>query len=58
MLYDGGTDSGAWFTEVRELMLAWLPHAEGLAIDGADHSFADAPQTADAPVTLLPRHLT
>ena len=58
VLYVGGTDSGAWFTEVRELMLAWLPHAEDVAIDGADHSLAltHAPQIADALVTFLRRH--
>jgi hypothetical protein len=24
----GGTDSGGWFAEVRELLLSWLPQAE------------------------------
>lgn len=38
VLYVGGTDSGAWFAEVRELMLEWLPHAHDVVIDGADHS--------------------
>lgn len=59
-LYVGGTDSGAWFAEVRELMLAWLPHAEGVVIDGADHSLAltHAPQIADALTTFLRRHPT
>jgi pimeloyl-ACP methyl ester carboxylesterase len=60
VLYVGGTDSGAWFIEVRELMLAWLSHAEDLVIDGADHSLAltHAPQIADALVTFLRRHPT
>lgn len=40
VLYVGGTDSGAWFAEVRQLMLEWLPHAGDVVIDGADHSLA------------------
>jgi len=40
VLYVGGSLSGRWFAEVRELMLAWLPRAEDVVIDGADHSVA------------------
>lgn len=40
VLYVGGTDSGAWFAEVRELILEWLPHADDVVIDGAAHSLA------------------
>lgn len=60
VLYVGGTDSGDWFTEVRELMLDWLPHAIDVVIDGADHSLAltHAPQIAHALVTFLRRHPT
>jgi pimeloyl-ACP methyl ester carboxylesterase len=40
VLYVGGSDSGRWFAEVRELLLSWLPQAEDVVIDGADHSLA------------------
>jgi pimeloyl-ACP methyl ester carboxylesterase len=58
VFYVGGSASGAWFTEVRELMLAWLPQAEDLVIDGADHSLAltHAPQIAHALASFLRRH--
>jgi pimeloyl-ACP methyl ester carboxylesterase len=39
-LYVGGTDSGRWFAEVRELLLNWLPQAEDVLVVGADHSLA------------------
>jgi pimeloyl-ACP methyl ester carboxylesterase len=38
VLYVGGTDSGRWFAEVRELLLSWLPQAEDVLVVGADHS--------------------
>lgn len=37
-MYVGGTDSGPWFADVRQLILAWLPHAEEVVVEGADHS--------------------
>ena len=40
VLYVGGTDSGRWFAEVRELLLSWLPQAEDVLIAGADHGLA------------------
>jgi pimeloyl-ACP methyl ester carboxylesterase len=40
VLYVGGSDSGRWFAEARELMLGWLPHAEDVVLSGAGHSFA------------------
>jgi pimeloyl-ACP methyl ester carboxylesterase len=40
MLYIGASASGPWFAEVRELILAWLPHSEDLVIAGADHFLA------------------
>ncbi len=40
VLYIGGTESGPWFAEVRELMLAWLPQARDVLLAGADHSLA------------------
>jgi pimeloyl-ACP methyl ester carboxylesterase len=58
VLYVGGTDSGSWFTEVRELMRSWIPHAENVVIDGADHSLAltHAPLIANELVAFLRRH--
>lgn len=60
VLYVGGTDSGAWVTEVRELMRVWLPHVEDVVIDGADHSLAltHTPQIAGALATRLGRSPT
>ena len=48
----------AWFAEVRELILTWLPHAEDVLLAGADHSLAltHAPQIADALADFLGRH--
>ena len=58
VLYIGGTDSGSWFSEVRDLILAWFSHADKIAIDGADHSLAitHAPQIADALASFLRRY--
>lgn len=58
ILYVGGTDSGHWFEEVRQLMLSWFPNARDIVIDGADHSLAltHAPQIARALLTFLQRH--
>lgn len=58
VLYIGGTDSGQWFDEVRELMLAWLPQADAVPIFGADHSLAltHPTEVAAALVPFLTRH--
>jgi pimeloyl-ACP methyl ester carboxylesterase len=58
ILYVGGTDSGPWFAEVRDLMLSWFPHAEHVAIEGADHSLAvtHAGHVAEALLAFLRRH--
>lgn len=40
VLHIGGSDSGPWFAEVRELVLKWLPQAEDVVLAGADHSLA------------------
>ena len=40
VLYIGGTESGPWFDEVRELILSWLPHAQDVVVEGAGHSLA------------------
>jgi pimeloyl-ACP methyl ester carboxylesterase len=57
-LYLGGTASGPWFAQVRQLILAWLPHAEDVMIPGADHSLAltHAPQVATEIAAFLRRH--
>jgi pimeloyl-ACP methyl ester carboxylesterase len=58
VLYVGGTDSGPWFAEVRELVLGWLPHAEDVQIQGAGHSLeiTHTPALADAVAAFLARH--
>lgn len=58
VLHVGGTDSGLWFADVRELMLSWFPHADDVVIGGADHSLAltHADQVADALAAFLSRH--
>jgi pimeloyl-ACP methyl ester carboxylesterase len=38
VLYVGGSNSGPLFAEVRELVLAWLPHVEDVVLPGADHN--------------------
>ena len=40
VFYIGGKESGAWFAEVRELMLSWFSHADDVVIEGAGHSLA------------------
>lgn len=37
VMHIGGSSSGPWFAQVRELMLEWFPHAEDVVIAGADH---------------------
>ncbi len=58
VLYVGGTDSGPWFAEVRELMLDWFPHADDVLIEGADHSLAltHATWIAEALAAFLQRN--
>ena len=59
VLYVGGSKSGLWFAEVRELMLAWFPSAEDVVIAGADHSLAltHTPEIARALATFLEHHV-
>jgi pimeloyl-ACP methyl ester carboxylesterase len=45
VLHLGGSESGQFFAEVRDLMLAWLPQAEDVVLAGADHSLARPPST-------------
>ncbi len=54
----GGTESGPWFAEARQLILAWLPHADNVMFAGADHSLAltHAPQLAAATKAFLGDH--
>lgn len=40
VLHIGGSASGRWFAEVRELLLDWFPAAEDTTIRGADHNLA------------------
>ena len=58
VLYLGGTASGPWFAQVRQLVLAWLPQAEDVMFAGADHSLAltHAAQLAAALKTFLRRY--
>ena len=58
VLQISGSDSGPWFAEVRELILAWLPQAEDELLSGADHSLVltHSPQIADALAAFLGRH--
>lgn len=58
VLHIGGSESGPWFAEVRELMLAWLPQADDVVLTGADHSLAltHPAQVAAALVAFLRRH--
>ena len=58
VLHVGGSDSGPWFAEVRQLILTWLPQTEDVLLDGADHSLAltHTAQIAAALADFLGRH--
>jgi pimeloyl-ACP methyl ester carboxylesterase len=58
VLHIGGSESGQWFAEVRDLMLAWLPQAEDVVLAGADHSLAltHPAEVAAAVAAFLRRH--
>lgn len=58
VLYVGGTASGSWFNQVRDLILDWFPGAESVAVDGADHSLAvtHTEHVAAAVAAFLRRH--
>ncbi|MGH8939203.1 MAG: alpha/beta fold hydrolase, partial [Actinomycetes bacterium] len=58
VLHIGGTASGPWFAEVRELILEWLPQAEDTLIPGADHSLTltHTSELAVAVLGFLRRH--
>jgi pimeloyl-ACP methyl ester carboxylesterase len=58
VLHIGGSESGQWFAEVRDLMLTWLPQAEDVVLAGADHSLAltHPGEVAAALVAFLRRH--
>lgn len=57
-LYVGGTASGPWFAQVHELVLSWLPQAEDVMLEGANHTLAltHAPALAAALTSFLHRH--
>jgi pimeloyl-ACP methyl ester carboxylesterase len=58
VLQVSGSDSGPWFAEVRDLVLAWLPQTEDVVLAGADHALpvTHTPQVADALADFLGRH--
>ena len=58
VLYVGGTESGPWFAQVRELVHTWLPHAEDVVIPGAGHLLAltHPAEVATAVVDFLRRN--
>jgi pimeloyl-ACP methyl ester carboxylesterase len=58
VLHIGGSESGRWFAEVRDLMLTWLPQAEDVVLAGADHSLAltHPAEVAAALVAFLRRY--
>ena len=58
VLHIGGSESGQWFAEVRDLMLTWLPQADDVVLAGADHSLAltHPGEVAAALVAFLRRH--
>ena len=58
VLHVGGTDSGRWFAEVRNVILDWFPQADDVVIDGADHSLAltHTREVADVLMAFLGRH--
>ncbi len=60
VLYIGGSESGPWFAEVHDLILVWIPHAEDVILDGADHSLplTHAPQIVDTLHAFLERTST
>ena len=58
VLYVGGTESGPWFAEMRERLLEWLPQADDLVVEGADHSLVltHVEEIAPAVSSFLHRH--
>lgn len=40
VLYVGGSESGVWFEQVRDVITRWFPNAETVTVEGADHSLA------------------
>lgn len=58
VLHVGGSDSGRFFAEMRELVRAWLPHAEDVVIQGADHALAltHAGEIGEVMAAFLRRH--
>jgi pimeloyl-ACP methyl ester carboxylesterase len=58
VLYVGGSDSSAWFAEVHDVVLGWLPHAEDAVIQGAGHSLelTHPSETAEVLAAFLRRH--
>ena len=40
VLHIGGSDSGQWFADSRDLMLDWFPHLQDFVVRGATHALA------------------
>ncbi len=58
VLYIGGSESGPWFAQVHDVILDWLPWAEEILIEGADHSLmlTHSPEVAAAFASFSSRH--
>ena len=58
VMHIGGSHSGPWFAEVREIIRLWLPRADDTVIRGADHSLVltHASEIACAVAGFLRRH--
>jgi pimeloyl-ACP methyl ester carboxylesterase len=58
VVYVGGSRSGPWFDEVRDLIMTWLPQTQDVEVVGADHSLAitHPVQIAAAMESFLHRH--
>lgn len=58
VLFVGGTESGIWFRQVRDVITGWFPEAETATIEGADHSLAltHSEEIGRAVAAFLDRH--
>jgi pimeloyl-ACP methyl ester carboxylesterase len=58
VLFIGGSDSGPFFDQVRDLLCGWLPQTEVVTLAGANHTLAitHAADVATALASFLQRH--
>lgn len=58
VLHVGGSDSGPWFAEVRDVVRRWFPGVQDVVIDGAGHDLmlSHPTQVARALAAFLRRH--